>query len=66
MALWADDKLNKREGKSLREYLETKESRRFEAGLDLATLLFDAAVMAPVATLLGVPTVAVGLTLVGI
>jgi hypothetical protein len=66
LALYVDDKLKGRDGKSFREYLEAKESRRFEAGLDLAVLLFDAAVTAPVATLLGVPSVAVGVALVGI
>lgn len=66
LALYVDDKLKHRDRKSLREYLETKESPRFEAGLDLATLVFDAAVTVPVATLLGVPSVAVGLVLVGI
>ena len=66
LALYVDDKLKGRDRKSLREYLDTKESHGFEAGLDLATLVFDAAVTGPVATLLGVPTVAVGLVLVGI
>jgi hypothetical protein len=66
LALYVDDKLKGRDGKSLREYLETRESHRFEAGLDLATLVFDAAVTVPVATLLGIPSVAVGVVLVGI
>jgi hypothetical protein len=66
LALYVDDKLKGRDRKSFREYLEAKESRRFEAGLDLSVLLFDAAVTAPVATLLGVPSVAVGVVLVGI
>jgi hypothetical protein len=66
LALYVDDKLKHRDRKSLREYLEIKESPRFEAGLDLATLVFDAAVTVPVATLLGIPSVAVGLALVGI
>jgi hypothetical protein len=66
LALYVDDKLKRRDRKSFREYLEAEESRRFEAGLDLAVLLFDAAVTAPVATLLGVPSVAVGVALVGI
>ena len=38
LALYVDDKLKRREGKSLKEYLEADESPRFEAGLDLATL----------------------------
>ena len=66
LALYVDDKLKRRDRKSFREYLEAEESRRFEAGLDLAVLLFDAAVTAPVLTLLGVPSVAVGVVLVGI
>jgi len=45
LSLYVDDKLKRRDGKSFREYLEAKESRRFEAGLDLAVLLFDAAAM---------------------
>jgi len=44
-----NDKLKHRDGKSFREYLEADESPRFEAGLDLAMLLFDAAVTGPVA-----------------
>ena len=66
LALYVDDKLRGRHGRGLREYLEADESRRFEAGLDLATLLFDASVTAPVAALLGIPTLAVGVALVGI
>ena len=66
LSLYVDDKLKRRDGKSFREYFEAKESRRFEAGLDLAVLVFDAAVTVPVATLLGVPSVAVGLVLVGV
>jgi hypothetical protein len=66
LALWVSDRVNARQGKSVRDYLETKETRRFEAGLDLATLVFDAAVTGPVATLLGLPTLAVGVALVGI
>jgi len=66
LALYVDDKLKRRDRKSFRGYLEAEECRRFEAGLDLAVLLFDAAVTAPVASLLGVPSVAVGVALVGI
>jgi hypothetical protein len=36
-----------------------------EAGLDLATILFEASVTAPLAALVGVPTAAVGVALVG-
>lgn len=64
LALYVDDKLKGREGRTLREYLETDESRRFEAGLDLATLIFDATVTPPLASLLGIPTLAVGVALV--
>ena len=49
LALYVNDKLKHRDGKSFREYLEADESPRFEAGLDLAMLLFDAAVTGPVA-----------------
>jgi hypothetical protein len=66
LVLYANDKVKKREGKSLREYLEAEESRKFEAGLDLATLAFDTAVIAPLVSLLGIPTLAVGISLVGI
>ena len=66
LALYVSDRVNARERKSMREYLEAKESRKFEAGLDLSVLVFDAAVMGPVATLLGIPALAVGVALVGI
>ncbi len=66
LALYVEDKLKGRDRKTLREYLETDESRRFEAGLDLATLVFDAAITGPVAALLGLPTLAVGVALVGV
>jgi hypothetical protein len=66
LALYVDDKLKRRDERSFREYLEADESPRFEAGLDLAMLVFDATVTGPVATLLGIPTLAVGLALVGI
>lgn len=66
LALYVDDKLKRRDRRSLKEYLEADESRRFEAGLDLATLVFDAAVTGPIAALLGIPSVAVGVVLVGI
>lgn len=66
LALYVSDKVQSRQGKSIREYLESKESRKFEAGLDLSVLVFDAAVIGPLATVLGLPTVAVGVALVGI
>jgi hypothetical protein len=66
LALYVDDKLKNRDRKTLREYLEADESRRFEAGLDLAALAVDWAVTAPLLTLLGIPSLAVGVALVGI
>lgn len=66
LALYVDDRLARRGTKKLQQYLEARESPRFEAGLDLATLAFDAAVTAPLAALLGIPTLAVGVALVGI
>ena len=66
LALDVSDKLRSRQRKSFRDYLESKESRKFEAGLDLAMLVFDAAVTGPVLAVLGLPTVAVGVALVGI
>lgn len=66
LALYLADQVSGRERKTLREYLDTGESRRFEAGLDLAVLLADAAVMGPIAAVLGLPTVAVGVALVSI
>lgn len=66
LALYAVDKFNQRETRTLKAYLEAEESKGFEAGLDLATLLFDAEVTAPLAGLLGVPPLAVGVALVGI
>jgi hypothetical protein len=65
LALYAVDKFNKTETRTLKAYLEAPESKSFEAGLDLATLLFDTGVTAPLAGLLGVPTLAVGIALVG-
>ena len=66
MVLYVDDKIKGRHRRSLRDYVEADESRHFEAGLDLATLVFDATVTAPLASLVGLPTVAVGIALVGI
>lgn len=66
LALYVNDKLRRERGKSFKEYLDTTESKRFEAGVDLATLVFDAAVTAPVAAAVGIPTVAVGVALVAI
>jgi hypothetical protein len=66
LALYTTDKFNKRETRTLKAYLEAPELRRFEAGLDLATLLFDAGVINPLAAVLGVPALAVGVALVGI
>ena len=66
LALYAVDKLKKAEPKNLEAYLEATESKSFEAGLDLATLLFDTGVIGPLAALLGVPTLAVGVALVGV
>ncbi|AOI70074.1 hypothetical protein WI29_08370 [Burkholderia ubonensis] len=65
-ALYVVDKFNKREPKTLREYLDAKESYRFEAGLDLAQLLFEEAVTVPIASIVGVPTLGVGIALIGI
>ena len=65
LALWVSDQINARKKKSVREYLESKESRKFEAGLDQATQVFDAAIIGPVLALLGLPTLAVGVALVG-
>jgi hypothetical protein len=66
VALYVNDKLRGREGKTLREYFDAEESRRFEAGLDLAVLLTDLAVIGPIAGVLGVPTLVVGVGLVGL
>jgi hypothetical protein len=66
LALYVNDKLRRQQGKSFKEYLEAKESKQFEAGLDLAQVVFDAAVMDPIAAAVGVPTVAVGVALVAI
>ena len=66
LVLYVEDKLRGRGPRTLREYVEAKESRRFETGLDLAALVFDAGVTAPVVALLGVPSLAVGIALVGV
>lgn len=65
LILYADDQLKGRPTRPLSEYTEAAESRKLEAGLDLATLIFDAAITAPLAGLLGVPTLVVGTVLVG-
>lgn len=64
VALYVADKVKGREGKTLDQYLDAKESREFEAGLDLAVLLSDAAVLTPIASLLGLPSLSVGFALV--
>ena len=66
LALYVVDKFNRMERRTLKAYLEAPESKPFEAGLDLATLLFDAGVTTPLAGVLGVPALAVGIALVGI
>lgn len=66
LALFLNDKIRRREGKSFKEYLEADESRHFEAGLDLAQMVFDSAVTAPVIAAVGVPGVAVGVALIAI
>ena len=66
LALYVADKFDQKESKTLKAYIGASESKSFEAGLDLATLLFDAGVTTPLAGLLGVPTLAVGVALVGI
>jgi hypothetical protein len=65
LALWVSDQVDEKD-RSLKEYLDAKESKRFEAGLDLAVLLADAAIMTPLGAFLGVPSVAIGIALVGI
>jgi hypothetical protein len=66
LALYVSDRIQSRQRKSIREYLQSEESRKFEAGLDLAVLVFDSAVTGPIAAVIGVPAVAVGIALVGI
>ena len=66
LALYVSDRVRKRDGKNVHDYLEAKESRNFETGLDLTMLVFDAAIMGPIAAVIGIPTLAVGVTLVGI
>lgn len=66
LALYATDKFNRQEARTLKAYLEASETKRFEAGLNLATLLFDAGVVTPLAGVLGIPTLAVGVALVGV
>lgn len=66
IALYAMDKVNKRPTRKLREYFDAEESREFEAGLDLATQLFDTGVTGALLTALGIPTLTVGVALVGV
>jgi hypothetical protein len=66
LALYVDDKLKKRKRRTLQQYMKAEESRRFAAGLDLATVAFDWAVISPLMSIVGIPTVAVGVALVGV
>ena len=66
LVLYVDDKLKGRRRRSLKDYAAASESRQFEMSLDLATLLFDATVTASVAAVVGIPTLAVGIALVGV
>ena len=66
LVLYVDDKLRRKQRRTLSEYTEADESKEFEAGLDLATLVFDAAVTTPLASVLGIPTLVVGTALVGL
>lgn len=66
IALYLDDRLARRGTRSLKEYLDVEESRRFEAGLDLSVLVFDAAITPVIALALGVPTLAIGMALIGL
>lgn len=62
--LYAQDRINWRETKTFREYLDAKESRKFEAGLDTADLLTKEIILAPLMAVLGVSPLAVGIALV--
>jgi len=64
--LYALDRVNWREIKTTREYLDAEESRNFEAGLDIADLLASEYVLGPLLLALGVPTLAVGIALIGL
>lgn len=66
LALYASDRFNKQKGRTLKAYLDAPESKPFEAGLDIATLLFDTGVIGPLVSVLGVPSLAIGVALVGI
>lgn len=66
VALYCVDKARLKDGRTIKEYMDAPESKSFKASLDLATLLFDFAVTPSLAGLLGVPTVAVGVALVGV
>jgi hypothetical protein len=66
VALYAADKVNGRDGKTLREYYRAEESRKLESALDLAVVVSDFAVTGPIAAAVGVPTVAVGLALIAV
>jgi hypothetical protein len=65
LALYVDDKFNEKHTKTMREYIAADESAGLEAGLDLATSVVDLTVTAPLIALLGVPTLAVGIALIG-
>ncbi len=66
LALYVNDQVRRQQTRSFKEYLRASESKHFEAGLDLATLVFEAAVTTPVAAAVGIPSVVVGIALVGI
>src|SRR5262249_20946813 len=66
LTLYAVYNIKRRDTSSLGAYLDADESGSFEAGLDLAQVMFDWAVTPALLTLVGVPSVAVGLALVGV
>ena len=66
LALWVADKLEKREGHSIRDYFEAEESPRLEAALDASTAIFQAGIGPVLAPLLPIPGVVVSLILIGV
>lgn len=66
LAQYVEDKLEKRETKSFREYHSAKESPVFKAQVDLANTVFNFAMTPVYASILPVPGIVVALSVIGI
>jgi hypothetical protein len=66
VALYVADVFQKQQRKTLAEYYRAAESPRLRRGLDLASIIFDSAVTAPILGITGIPGLSVSLVLLGI